>query len=89
MKFKKENGYAVEAMLFVDNDTAAEILEWAGSGNITVGIDPATGIAKHLYIQTPGGETAVPLENWVYKNEFGEFGTMAPESFVEVFQRAD
>lgn len=84
--FKPRTTPNVMACQFLDNTSAAEILEWAGGGEaILAGIDPATGIAEHLHVKTPKGEYSIPKGSWVIRIQDGSFYTMEDDEFQKAF----
>jgi hypothetical protein len=83
-RFRKKP-VVIEAVRFVDNASAEEIMRWAG-GMVQVSIDPATGLAHGISIDTLEGVMRADLGDWIIKGVGGEFYPCKPAIFKATYE---
>ena len=76
----------VEAMLFIDNASAVEILKWGGTPPIRTDINPASGIAQAILIDTLEGTMRADVGDWIIRGVKGEFYPCKPDIFKATYK---
>jgi hypothetical protein len=76
----------VEAKQFTDNASVGEILRWAGTPPVQANIDPATGIATALLIETLEGTMLASPGDYIIKGVDGEFYPCKPSIFERTYE---
>jgi hypothetical protein len=76
----------IEAIQFVGNDSATEILKWTGTPPVRANIDPGTGVAESLEIATLEGEMTCSPGDFVIRGVQGEFYPCKPDIFAATYE---
>lgn len=85
MKYRKKP-VEVEAIQFLDNDTAGEILRWSGTPPIRANIDPATGICTALLVDTLEGTMLAGPGDFIIRGVDGEFYPCKANIFHQTYE---
>lgn len=78
----------IEAVQFVDNDSALEIAKWAGTPPVWLDIDPADNLCHAIDIDTLEGTMRARLGDWVIRGVKGEFYPCKPDIFTATYEPA-
>lgn len=85
-KFQKKP-VVIEAMQFVDNETAEAILRWAGTPPVRPVFRPdIPHIAENLAIDTLEGTMSADVGDWIIRGVQGEFYPCKPDIFEQTYE---
>ena len=84
-KYRKKP-VTIEAIQFVDNASAEQILKWAGTPPISASIDPATGTCRSLRVETLEGRMVAVTGDWIIQGVQGEFYPCKPDIFDATYE---
>lgn len=88
MRYRKKP-VEIEAIQFLDNHSVGEILRWSSTPAIRANIDPATGIATALLVETLEGTMIASPGDFIIKGVDGEFYPCKPHIFHQTYEAVE
>jgi len=84
-RFRKKP-VVIEAVQFTNNASALDILKWAGTPPVRADINPASGVAQAILIDTLEGTMRAVYRDWIIRGVKGEFYPCKPDIFAATYE---
>lgn len=85
MKYRKKP-VVIEAIQFTGQESADEIMRWAGTPPVLLDIDPANGLCLAINVETLEGTMRAIRSDWIIRGVAGEFYPCRPDIFAATYE---